>query len=88
MSIGLLFRLGTSDVLVFVFLVVRRLPSLNLAMNPLKPGPELKGVGGAGETRDSIVTVVADIADNDSLRKGETSSPEMQSNPVVCSVSE
>jgi len=59
----------------FVFLVVRRLLSLplslfflNLAMNPLKPGPELEGVGGAGETRDSIVTVVADIADNDSLR--------------------
>ena len=57
----------------FEFLVVRRLPSpllslffLNLAMNPLKPGPELGGVG-AGEACNSIMTVVADTADNEPL---------------------
>ena len=57
----------------FAFFVVRRLPSpllslffLNLAMNPLKPGPELGGVG-AGEACNSIITVVADTADNDPL---------------------
>ena len=57
----------------FVFFVVRRLPSpplslffLNLAMNPLKPGPELGGVG-AGGTCDSIMTVVAEAADSDPL---------------------
>jgi hypothetical protein len=57
----------------FPFFLVRRLLSpplslffLNLAMNPLKPGPELGGVG-AGETCGSIMTVVADTADNDPL---------------------
>jgi len=57
----------------FAFLVARRLPSpflslffLNLAMNPLKPGPGLGGVG-AGEDCNSIMTVVADTADSDPL---------------------
>jgi len=39
---------------------------LNLAMNPLKLGPELEWTG-AGETCGSIVTVVADRTDTDPL---------------------
>lgn len=54
----------------FAFLVVMSpllsLFFLNLAMNPLRLGPVLEGVG-AGEPSDSTVTVVVDTADSDPL---------------------
>ena len=67
----------------FAPLVVRRLLSpplslffLNLAINPLKVGPELEGVG-AGETGGSIVTVAVDRTDIDPL----CSVPDMETSP-------